>query len=323
MVRRACHVAIVSLPVWLATPALAGMTQDLADCKSADRPSSAGACTRVMQSGRLPRHQFYIGHYNRAWSHRRMGDSAKAVADFDQAARLRPDYADTYFARGLAHHDLGNLDKAHDDFSRHIAMKPDNWAAYYSRALLLRRKNDLDRALADLDKAASLKPDAVDVTLLRALIVADKGDHASAMSDVNRVISTNASSAPAYYARALLAFRKNDLGPAGADVDKALAIESAFPAAQTLSGRILEARGNTEAAKARYTQALQTPPGKQFDTRAAQDKARERLAALSDAVPARSAAAPQAPPAKSSSGKQACSRFVPTAGMTIRVECGD
>ncbi len=83
----------------MAVATMAGMTQDLADCTAADRKTSADACTRVMNSGRLPREQIYIGHFNRGWSYFNAGNLEKALADFDKSVTANPAYADTYFSR--------------------------------------------------------------------------------------------------------------------------------------------------------------------------------------------------------------------------------
>ena len=40
------------------------------------------------------------------------GDYDRAIADFDQAIQLKPDYADAYYNRGIAYHDKGDYDRA-------------------------------------------------------------------------------------------------------------------------------------------------------------------------------------------------------------------
>ncbi len=78
------------LLVVMATGVQAGMSQDLASCTAAKNRSAAAACTRVMDSGRLPRAQMYIGHFNRGTAYRRAGDFDKAVSDFSKVLELKP-----------------------------------------------------------------------------------------------------------------------------------------------------------------------------------------------------------------------------------------
>ena len=58
----------------MATSASAGMSDDLSSCTAAKNRAAAAACTRVMDSGRLPREQMYIGYFNRGSAYRRAGD---------------------------------------------------------------------------------------------------------------------------------------------------------------------------------------------------------------------------------------------------------
>ena len=66
------------------------MSQDLASCTAAKNRAAADACTRVMDSGRLPREQMYIGYFNRGTAFRRAGDFDKAVSDFTKVLELKP-----------------------------------------------------------------------------------------------------------------------------------------------------------------------------------------------------------------------------------------
>src|SRR5262245_5288300 len=123
MARRFRFVGLALLAMAGAVPAHAGMKQDLADCTAADRATSAAACTRVMNSGRLPDEQLYIGHYNRGWSYLNSSDYDKALADFDKSIKYLSSYADTYFSRALVQHELGEREKSLADLDRYIELK--------------------------------------------------------------------------------------------------------------------------------------------------------------------------------------------------------
>ncbi len=102
--RASCLGAGLLLLAGLATPSFAGMNEDLASCTAAEGRASAKACTRVMDSGRLPRNQFYIGYFNRGAGYRKAGDLDAAMADFDRVVSLNPDFARGFHSgKGHAH----------------------------------------------------------------------------------------------------------------------------------------------------------------------------------------------------------------------------
>ena len=307
-------VAVVLATIGFSTQASAGMSQDLKSCTAAEGRNSANACTRVMNSGRLPRAQFYIGYFNRGSGYRRAGDFDKALADFKRVVKLRPKFARGYHMRGLVQGDLGAHASALADFEQAIALDPQAWVAYYSRASVLRAKGDYDGALADLKTAGEIKPSETKVQLLRALVMADTGDFAGARSDINRVISSGSDTAGGYYARAAVAFEEKRFDAASDDVERALERRAAFPAAHTLQGRILEARGDTAGAKAHYRKAIDTPVDN-IEARNARKLAQDRLKALGGAT-----ADVALNQKKLGAG---CKRFLPATGTIINMDCAE
>jgi tetratricopeptide (TPR) repeat protein len=312
----------------LATPAFAGMTQDLADCTAADRKTSADACTRVMNSGRLPKNQFYIGHYNRGWSHFNAGAYDKALADFDKSIDYNPGYADTYMSRAQVQHERGDRERSLADLDTYLEKKGEIAEAHLNRARVFRRRGELDRAFSELQRAGSLDPTDVDVLVLRALVLSDMGEKVPARAEADKAVFAKSDEPAALYARAVVAFRDDSLEAAAADVDKALSFKDAFPAAHTLKGEIAERRNKSDAAIKSYSRALDFSP-RSLDGRMAQEKARTRLSSLngSSLVPAEVAEAasppkPSAEPDEATKGTD-CRRFIPSAGITVAVKCDE
>ena len=83
----------------------------------------------------------------------------EALASYDKAIALKPDYAEAYNNRGNALKDLKRLDEALASYDKAIALKPDYAEAYNNRGNALRDLKRLDEALASYDKAIALKPD--------------------------------------------------------------------------------------------------------------------------------------------------------------------
>ena len=305
---------IALLAIAMSTPAGAGMTRDLADCRAADRPESAAACTRILNSGRLPESQHYIAYLNRGAAHRHAGEDEKALADFDRAAELEPSYADTFYNRALVHHVLGSTEKAIQDLDRCISLKPGSWPAYWQRAAMRRELKDARVALADLDEASALKPNEPMVKLLKALLLSDDGDQETAMRLIGEVTASAPDKAAGYWARGLVSFRRNELGAADADAAKALSLQKDFAAALVLKGRIAARNGDEAAARDLYEEAIRSPKHKAFAV-AARTEAKEQ------------ASAPALSPSEGAGASErnvamGCRRFLPIAGASVSVPCG-
>ncbi len=84
------------------------------------------------------------------------GDLDGAIADFDQAIRLKLDYATAYYNRGTVYARTGNVRAALADYTQVIALKPNNAAVRYSRALLRANTGDRAGAIVDFQQAAAL-----------------------------------------------------------------------------------------------------------------------------------------------------------------------
>lgn len=80
-------------------------------------------------------------------------DYAGAVADYDQAVRLKPDLPVSRVERARANVALGKHRDALDDLDEAIGLEPTNPGAYYLRGLANKSLGQTDRAGADWQRA--------------------------------------------------------------------------------------------------------------------------------------------------------------------------
>ena len=84
------------------------------------------------------------------------GYHAKAIADYNAALTLRPNYSKAYYNRALAHNRFENHTAALQDYTASITGNPEFAEAYYNRAITHYKLNNLEQAIADMTQAASL-----------------------------------------------------------------------------------------------------------------------------------------------------------------------
>ena len=95
------------------------------------------------------------------------GDYERAIADFDQAISLNPDYADAYYNRGLAYKYQGDYERAIADFDRAIGLNSDYAEAYISRGIAYSDIRNYKRAIANLNQAVRVNPDYAEAYISR------------------------------------------------------------------------------------------------------------------------------------------------------------
>lgn len=86
-------------------------------------------------------------------------DSRAALANYDKALELWPDYADAWIRKGITLFNNKEYFDADNCFNRAVRLSPTAFKAVYNRGKLRLKTDDIDGAIADLDKATTLKPD--------------------------------------------------------------------------------------------------------------------------------------------------------------------
>jgi tetratricopeptide (TPR) repeat protein len=115
----------------------------------------------------------------------RSGQLAEALASYDQAIALRPDFAEVHNNRADVLKALKRLDEALAGFDRAIALRADFAEALNNRGNTLLELKRFDEALASYDRALAVRPDYANSLNNRgsALIVLERFDEALASYD--------------------------------------------------------------------------------------------------------------------------------------------
>jgi tetratricopeptide (TPR) repeat protein len=152
--------AVAVMSLCLAAPALGETADDYNTSGVAkfSKDDYDGAIADYTEAIRL-KPDFAEAYNNRGNAKGEKGDYDGAIADYNQAIQLKPDYAHAYNGRGAAKNDKGDHDGAIADYNQAIQLKPDYMEAYYNRGNAKNEKGDYDGAIADYNQAIQLKPD--------------------------------------------------------------------------------------------------------------------------------------------------------------------
>ncbi|NMF60312.1 tetratricopeptide repeat protein [Pseudanabaena yagii] len=95
-------------------------------------------------------------HYNSGVEKAKAGDSQGAIAEYKEAIRISPDFAQAYNNSGAEKAKLKDYKGAIADLNEAIHLTPEDGDPHYTRGLAKAQSEDLQGAKVDLEKAAEL-----------------------------------------------------------------------------------------------------------------------------------------------------------------------
>ena len=97
--------------------------------------------------------------YNRGNALHELKRFEEALASYDRALALRPDYVEALANRGVTLHELKRFEEALASYDRALAVRPDYAEAFVNRGVTLHELKRFEEALASYDRAIALRPD--------------------------------------------------------------------------------------------------------------------------------------------------------------------
>jgi lipoprotein NlpI len=184
----------------------------------------SGGCKLVMQ---FAREDFAAGYvpqcnavasYDRAKAAYEKNDNDRAIADYSEAIRVNPKYANAYIGRGSAWYAKKDFDRAIADYDEAIRIDPKNGLAYLDRGYAWSAKKDFDRAIADYDEAIRRYPTYAEAFDLRGHAWQTKGNLDRAIADFGETIKIDPQHIDALASRGRAYFYKGDFKASAADL---------------------------------------------------------------------------------------------------------
>lgn len=195
-------------------------------CNSGTGSAAIDGCTWVIQSNKYSGADLATAYARRGDALAVAGQYTRAIDDYTQAIKLKPDYVVALFNRGFAYGNLRDYRHSVDDFTAAIKLDPNNAKGYINRAISLRHMNENQRAIDDLDKAIQLNSNDGYAFNERAWIRAILGQLDAALGDCRQANHFKPDNKYILSTCAFIHFRQGNYEEAVKDADRALALDS-------------------------------------------------------------------------------------------------
>lgn len=136
--------------------------------------------------------------YRRARLHSAAGESAAALAAFDEAIALDPQFAAALNGRGNEYFRLGDYPRAIADYNQAILLEPRSGVAYGNRAGAWLKLGEAEIAVDDYSAAIERRPEYAPAYFGRANALVVQGQYSPALADYRRAIRLDPQFAAAY-----------------------------------------------------------------------------------------------------------------------------
>ena len=130
------------------------------------------------------------------------GDYPGAIADYNRALVINPQFEEIYFRRGIARSLTKDWQGAEADYTRAIEINPQHPEAYLHRGSIRNALSNWQGAKSDFDIAAVLNPNISSIYVGRGLALCELNNCPSGLKDYDRAIALNPADAEAYTRRA-------------------------------------------------------------------------------------------------------------------------
>ena len=201
-----------------------------------------------------------VAHNNRGVALKALGRLDEALASYDKALALRPDYAEAFNNRGVALKALGRLDEALASYDKALAVRPDYAEAFFNRGVALQELKRFAEALASYDKALALKRDHAEAFNNRGNALKALKRFDEALASYDKALALKSDYAEAFYNRGNALQELKRFAEALATYDEALAVKPDHAETFNNRGNALQELKRFDEATASYDEALALKP---------------------------------------------------------------
>jgi len=207
-----------------------------------------------------PGHDAAEQAFNRGLQQYESGDFEAAIASWEEAIDLKPDYYQAWGNRGLGLKNLGRYEEAIASYDRALELKADFFKAWYNRGLALEELSRHEEAIASYDEVIRLKPDFHKAWYSRGNSLDSIGSRGEALESYAKALELQPNFHKAWLGQAACLERAGRYAEAIASYDGALRLKPDDADTWAQRGACLVAAQQFDGAIASYERALDLRP---------------------------------------------------------------
>lgn len=140
-----------------------------------------------------------IAWANLGMAYKMSGQTAKAIDAYQQAIRIKPDFAEAWFGLGNTYVEIKQAAKAINAYQQSIHIKPDDAEAWYNLGVCLHESGQLTEAIEAYQQVVHFKPDFVQAWYNLGASYIDTKQYAKAIEAYQQAIRITPDYADAWY----------------------------------------------------------------------------------------------------------------------------
>ena len=233
-----------------------------------DEAGDRGAPAQYRQALELDSDDRNIYREIRAQAHSRLGrlasrkgDIAEAIAHYEQALAMDPNFGTEHLSLGMLLAKNGDFDEAMLHFQRSIEMSPGHRAVVYcNMAHILAQQGKTDEAIANYHKTLAIDPNSFDAHMHLATLLAQRDDVDQAITHFRRLIEIDPDVALPYYQTAQLLRKQGKTNEAFDYDERGRKASCRYAESRNLRGAELAQQGDLDEAIAQFQIAIAVFP---------------------------------------------------------------
>ena len=189
------------------------------------------------------------------------GRAADAIPHYQEALRIKPDYAEAHNNLGLALEELGRIPEAIIPFQEALRLAPDDSRVHFKPRLRLPRNgSNRMQAIVQFQRALEIKPAYADAHANLGLALQERGQASAALVQLQEALRLEPDNPRFHFNLGLVLDGTGRTTEAIAAYQEALRLKPSFAEASNNLGVALRKSGRIEEAIVRFQEALQAKP---------------------------------------------------------------
>jgi tetratricopeptide (TPR) repeat protein len=200
--------------------------------------------------------------FRRGYEQYEAGDFVGAIASYDKAVKIKPDYYEAWNRRGFVLVNLGRYEEAIASYDKALLIEPNFYKSWNNRGWALANLGRHEEAIASYDKAIEIKPDLYSAWNNRGLALRDLRQFEDAIASYDKAIKIKPDKHEAWYNRGIALRNLGQFEEEIASYDKAIEIKPDLYSAWLNRGIALGHLRRFEEEIASYDKAIKIKPDK-------------------------------------------------------------